>query len=176
MDPDRIPVIVQRIWAAHKFHFSSPRWRKTRLTMLVLCGHLAEADGHPEWEGLPSSPSTVERARREYPEYLPWPMHRYMRPPWEDQPVQLWPEDCADPSGEILYLQRLDDAGNPSGTVPLLISPNGIVRAISRVPESLTAAAAMLSGGMLLDGLDGRLDSVLHWCRFVGAVAAGHPF
>jgi hypothetical protein len=173
------PVIVQRIWAAHAAHFSGP-YRNVRLTMLVLCGHLEKPLGHPEWENLPSSQSTVERARRKYPKLLPWPMTRYMRPPWEDQPEVLADpnvvvpraEDRSDhPSGEVRLLATLD-----GDSLPVVVDVNGIVRVLKNLPSSLVAAAAMLTGIHVTDGLDGRMGDALHWCHFVAGLISNRPF
>jgi hypothetical protein len=70
--PEDTPDVVRNIWtAALEYYDSGPRYRLTR-----------EQAARRAY----ISPRTFDRARKKYPDLLPWPIRRGDRPPWEANP------------------------------------------------------------------------------------------
>lgn len=170
-----LPLIVERIYKARDLYFAEHP-RATKFTM-VNCQDMLQRDlGVAEWAGEPWSISTIERARRDYPEYLPykWPLHRWEQRPWakDDDDDQFG--DQGPDGGSFLMLPLRDAAGNEI-EVPVRTEPNGVIRVLKSMPETVSAAAAILSGGLILDGMDGRADTIIHWCRVIYGMIHGRP-
>jgi hypothetical protein len=168
------PVIAQRIFAAKDLFFKRTPYAKFTLDALSELLHHGNL-GNPQWEGLPWSLSSIERARSdpETARFIPWPMTRWTTRPWLTNPelltssssVPLKPDD--QPCERIrVPLEGFDEEGNPIKVEA--VAENGIiVKVVKLLPPSLAAVAASFATVLAADGMDGHFDHVIHWCRIV---------
>jgi hypothetical protein len=162
--------IVVRIWEAALAHYATGT-RKV-LTREALSDRLRE-DG----TNGPHSLSTIDRALHKYHELLPWPIKRGMRPPWEtppekaptseslhvidDEPIELRP-------GDRVRLASFDERG-AIRMVEAVLDEDGIPRGITRLISSTSAVvAATMTAALVLDCLDGQVDTIIRWCCIIG--------
>jgi hypothetical protein len=162
--PDLLPEIVVRIWQAARRHYATGTHRT--MTRIQLVKQL-EAD-----PGKPASTSTVDRARHDYPKFLPWPIKRGQLPPWETQPEILADlTDATPPVTTTTEIHRIVEFGD-DGTfheVQVISDSNGLLRLASHVRHILPALIAGTFGFVLIDVMsDGRADGLIRWCMLLG--------
>ena len=148
MFPELPPPIAVRYWKAVRRHFDAgavdPPTRKQVVDKMIL--------NDPD---LAASASTVDRACRDFPDLCPKPkeIQRWMRPPWE----QIEDESCV-PIRRVL-LDCTDEATGLHTQVEAYADEHGLLHLINRLSAALLAG---VSSYILLDGLDGRFDGVIH--------------
>lgn len=172
MFPDLIPTIVQRIFCARDLHFKRKPYatRFTREECSTLLHY--ESFGRPEWKGLAWSLASIDRARDLFPKLLPWPLTRWTPRPWEQQVVEsaplaeLQPDDAV-ADGEHLLLKAFDEQGKVRIVEAVADFESGMLRLVKHLPPHSAASlvAAAFAAWLVLDGLDGRFDAIVHWCR-----------
>lgn len=172
--PDLIPDIVVRIWKAVGRHYDTgTRLMPTREMIVRLLAEDADK---------PASLSTVDRARRDFPDLLPWPIKRGQQPPWLTRPDMLIEHHplgsvasadglLSDSTQLHLRWEASDEHGRRQ-TVEAVTDEHGVLRLVTRWRDTTATVAAALASFGLLDLLsDGRLDGVVHWCRLLERAA-----
>jgi len=164
MFPEIIPPDVVRFWKAALTLYELSR-SKTKLTMQEVVDRMKI-----EEPTLPASVETIRRWRREtYPDLIDWPIKRGQLPPWCTRPEILAKLFDAAPvplqSCDTLHLQTIE--GVP---MEMKLGEDGVYR-ITRWGGGL---ASMLAAGyalfLSLDGMDGHIDHVVHWCRVLAGI------
>lgn len=114
----------------------------------------------------PTSLSSVDRAHHRHPDLLPWPIKRGMRPPWAEIEPELEPITRAPADGvsgtQLALIDVVDPTGGKKTKAALVVRENGQVYA--RLMAAMTGMAATI---VMMDGLDGKIDQIVHWCRFL---------
>jgi hypothetical protein len=161
MFPDLLPDIVVRIWRAHLRHYRTGTHKVPSREELV---RYLEAD-----PGKPASAATIDRARRQYPRLLPWPIRRGQQPPWLIDPSLLaeYGAPVEVPATDHVRLVAFDEHGGATA-LEVVADEHGILRLVSRWRDHSAAFAAGMVGTVMLDVMtDGRLDGIIRWCRIL---------
>jgi len=162
--PEVIPDSVARIWKAvldwyRLNHFGTPTVQQIVDRMLL---------NDP---ALPSSVEYIRQRRIKHPDLLPWPIRRGQRPPWlheltqpiDETPVVLNPSDT-------LHLTTLEGV-----QVEVAVGEDGILRIVRRWSGGIAGATAVAYAALIiLDGMDGTYDHIIHWCRVLASAVHVH--
>ena len=159
MFPDVIPDIVMRVWKAVLGWYATGTHNEPTVQQIV--NRMVDPSvGDPT---LPASVETIRRARKTFPDLLPWPIKRGQLPPWRTKPELLEKLIDATPlelkAPDVLHLQTLEGV-----TVEVSMGADGVYRIVRWMGGIAGAVAAACAAMLVLDGMDGHLDHVIHWC------------
>ena len=160
-------LIIERAWecALDRYaHNKTPALQQVELKQRIRAKYKPDK---------PYSGSSWDRAHREYPELLPWPISYGQRPPWEGvaldaDPVEPAREDQA-PVG-VLVLPEGTVFESADGQRVAARHLNVLCNGVLRWPLGIVAAG--FASFLLLDGMDGKYDHVIHWCWVFAESAA----
>jgi len=163
----KIPPIARRIWTEALAYYKTGTLEP--LTQRLLSELLQRRN-----PSLPGGFRTVQRAFHDHPQWLKWPILSGQRPPWEPAPTA--PEGGGKViDSEPLALRSIDLVSGDGRMVAVTVDEQGFLHLARWKDALLTLAAGLATTVVVLDGMDGHIDHVIHWCRVMGLVT-GHHF
>ena len=157
-----VRTIICRSWECKQKHFfnpdGTPRSNPGAFDREALRYRLRR-----HYTDRPNSVSSFDRAHHDWPQLLPWPMTADMTPPWESSASadddQALPVDLRQ-QVPLFPVIALPDESGATRRCQLVLRADGVVAA--RVISGMVAVISVI---VTMDGLDGKVDGVIHWCR-----------
>ena len=182
--PEYLPPRVERWWRGVFRYFEN-----SNTTKQITRRDIARMIEENETNKVACSESTVTRICNDYPTLCPKPkyLRRGIRPPWEAHPelldkyrqalqLELPPVEPIVADDEVIPFSLEARSGEQTVQIEGVAAPDGkIIQSSLRLRDlGCPAVAAVYACVLLMDGMDGKWDGVIHWCRVLLAAANVH--